>query len=50
VDQVRLWWESYPIDGTPSFVFATKLKALKVDLKNWNQAEFGNIRSSCKKF
>ena len=43
VDRVRLWWESYSIDGTPNFVFATKLKALKADLKNWNEVEFGNI-------
>ena len=43
MDRVRLWWESYSIDGTPNFVFATKLKALKADLKNWNEVEFGNI-------
>jgi hypothetical protein len=30
---VKDWWESYSVDGTPSFVFAAKLKALKVDLK-----------------
>ena len=33
VDRVRAWWESYQVTGTPSFVFANKLKALKVDLK-----------------
>ena len=27
----------------PSFVFARKIKALKLDLKRWNEEEFGNI-------
>ena len=31
------------MEGTPSFVFANKLKALKVDLKKWNETEFGNV-------
>jgi len=34
---VRLWWESYSFQGSPSFVLAHKLKALKVDLKSWNK-------------
>ena len=32
-DLVKSWWESYFVASTPSFVFATKLKALKADLK-----------------
>uniref|UniRef100_A0A2N9FU80 Reverse transcriptase domain-containing protein n=1 Tax=Fagus sylvatica TaxID=28930 RepID=A0A2N9FU80_FAGSY len=43
VERVRSWWESYQVEGTPSFVFANKLKALKVDLKKWNETEFGNV-------
>ena len=42
-DLVRSWWESYSVAGTPSFVFATKLKALKVDLKKWNEVEFRHV-------
>ena len=30
---VRGWWESYQFDGSPSFILAKKLKALKMDLK-----------------
>ena len=29
--------------GSPSFVLVCKLKALKQDLKIWNEKEFGNI-------
>jgi hypothetical protein len=40
VERVQSWWESYQVDGTPSFVLAHKLKALKGDLKKWNDTEF----------
>jgi hypothetical protein len=43
VDKVRHWWSSYSFLGTPSFVLAQKLKALKVDLKRWNEQVFGNV-------
>jgi hypothetical protein len=33
VDRVKTWWSSYPFTGSPSFVLASKLKALKEDLK-----------------
>uniref|UniRef100_A0A2N9HT72 Reverse transcriptase zinc-binding domain-containing protein n=1 Tax=Fagus sylvatica TaxID=28930 RepID=A0A2N9HT72_FAGSY len=42
-DRVKSWWESYSVMGTPSYVFAYKLKALKADLKIWNDIEFGHI-------
>jgi hypothetical protein len=45
VERVRLWWESYSFQGSPSFVLAQKLKALKVDLKSWNEQVFGNVES-----
>ena len=41
--KVKGWWESYTFQGSPSFVVASKLKALKRDLKIWNEEEFGNI-------
>jgi hypothetical protein len=43
VDLVKQWWESYVFQGTLSFVFARKLKALKQDLKWWNEEKFDNI-------
>ena len=33
VEKFQGWWNSYTFDGTPSFVLASKLKALKEDLK-----------------
>jgi hypothetical protein len=32
---------SYTYEGTPNF--ARKLKTLKIDLKKWNEKEFGNV-------
>jgi hypothetical protein len=43
VDKVRDWWSSYSYSGTPSFVLVQKLKALKGDLKAWNQQVFGEV-------
>jgi hypothetical protein len=45
VDRVRLWWASFCFQGSPSFVLAQKLKALKVDLKLWNEQVFENVDS-----
>jgi hypothetical protein len=42
VDTVKQWWTSYHFQGSPSFILASKLKALKADLKAWNEV-FGNI-------
>jgi hypothetical protein len=50
VDLVKQWWESYVFQGTPSFVFACKLKALKLDLKRWNGEVFSNIGSNTRLF
>jgi hypothetical protein len=43
VDKVKQWWDSYLFQGTPSFILASKLKALKVDLKRWNEEVFVNV-------
>jgi hypothetical protein len=45
VDRVRRWWSSYQFQGSPSFILASKLKALKADLKTWNEQVFGNVES-----
>ena len=49
VDRVRTWWESYLFQGSPSFQIASKLKALKLDLKKWNEEEFGNVENRLRK-
>ena len=38
VDKVKAWWASYLFQGNPSFILAKKL-----NLKKWNEAEFGNV-------
>ena len=43
VDRVQSWWNQHSFVGTPSFVFARKLKALKEDIIQWNRREFGNV-------
>jgi hypothetical protein len=43
VDRVRSWWFSYTFLGNSSFVLARKLKALKADIKRWNEVEFGHV-------
>lgn len=40
VSRIKLWWDSYVFEGSPSFILASKLKALKMDLKKWNLEEF----------
>lgn len=46
VDKVKQWWSSYLFQGTPSYILACKLKALKSDLKPWNEVEFGDIEET----
>ncbi|XP_042940888.1 uncharacterized protein LOC122275743 isoform X2 [Carya illinoinensis] len=46
VERVRQWWVSYHFQGTPSFILAGKLKALKRDLKLWNTHSFGDLRDN----
>ena len=43
VDRVYSWWNRHSFFGTPSYVFAKKLKALKEDIIKWNCREFGNV-------
>ena len=43
VDKVQSWWEAYVFESSLSYIMASKLKALKIDLKQWNAQEFGNI-------
>jgi hypothetical protein len=39
----NLWWQSYQFVGDPSYVLACKLKALKGDLRRWNNEVFGHV-------
>ncbi|XP_035544681.1 uncharacterized protein LOC118348042 [Juglans regia] len=43
VEMVRQWWNSYLFEGNPSYVLAGKLKALKKDLKIWNEQVVGDV-------
>ena len=42
-ERVKEWWDSYIFFGSPSYIMACKLKALKTDLKKWNEEVFGNV-------
>jgi hypothetical protein len=43
VDKVRDWWGSFSFEGSPSFVMAKKLQALKEEIKKWNTEVFGDV-------
>lgn len=34
---VKNWWDSFDFAGRPDYILASKLKALKDKLKNWNK-------------
>jgi exonuclease III len=42
-EKVKSWWGSYEFQGSPSFVLANKLKALKEDIKFWNKNTFEDL-------
>jgi hypothetical protein len=48
VTKIKGWWDSFQFFGSPSFVLANKLKALKWEIKRWNLEEFGDIREKNK--
>ena len=43
VERVQKWWDSYHFHGLLSFILASKLKALKMDLRKWNEEVLGNL-------
>jgi hypothetical protein len=43
VDKVKDWWGFFSFEGSPSFVLAKKLQALKEEIKKWNIEVFGNV-------
>lgn len=43
IDRVKQWWDSYHFQGFLSFILACKLKALKADLRKWNEEVFDNV-------
>ena len=43
LEKVGSWWTSYQVDGSSSYILAKKLKSLKMNLKKWNEEEFGNV-------
>lgn len=40
---MKQWWDSYLFRGSPSFILVSKLKALKTNLKRWNDEVFCNV-------
>ncbi|WMV51255.1 hypothetical protein MTR67_044640 [Solanum verrucosum] len=42
-DRIREWWDSFDYIGTPDYILASKLKALKHKLKEWNRSEQGSL-------
>jgi hypothetical protein len=48
VDKVKGWWQSYQFVGDPSNVLARKLKALKGELRRWNNEVFGHVEKKKK--
>lgn len=42
-DRIKEWWQTCNFRGSPSFVLAKKLQALKIDLKKWNKEVLGNV-------
>jgi hypothetical protein len=48
VTKIKGWWDSFQFFGSPSFVLANKLKALKWEIKRWNLEEFGDVREKNK--
>ena len=40
---INEWWCSLEIRGSGSYVLTEKLKAIKVQLKNWNKNYFGRV-------
>jgi hypothetical protein len=48
VEKVRSWWGSFSFVGSPSFVLAEKLRALKGEIKRWSVEEFGSVEARIK--
>lgn len=42
---MKTWWESYHFQGFLSYRLANKLEALKMELKKYNEEEFGNVET-----
>jgi hypothetical protein len=43
VKRVKQWWVPYSFHGSLRFVLVRKLKALKINLKKWNEQVFDNV-------
>ncbi|XP_061993882.1 uncharacterized protein LOC133711805 [Rosa rugosa] len=42
---IREFWTTLEFHGCPMFILSSKLRALKLMLKNWNKVHFGNIHT-----
>lgn len=43
LENVKDWWNSYSVNGSPDFILVRKLKLLKKDISIWNKEVFGKI-------
>ncbi|KAF5206931.1 hypothetical protein FRX31_003479 [Thalictrum thalictroides] len=43
INLMEEWWQSFDVDGTPSYRWWSKLKALKAKLQIWNDEVFGSV-------
>lgn len=42
-DNIKSWWQSYSIGGSPYFIPMQKLRRLKKDITEWNRETFGKL-------
>ena len=47
-DLIRVWWQSFTFRGISSYVLMEKIKALKENLKVWNEEVFGMVEANKK--
>ncbi|KAF5190149.1 hypothetical protein FRX31_020264 [Thalictrum thalictroides] len=45
---IKEWWDSFQVEGRPSYKWWCKLKALKEKLKIWNRDVFGRVEDKMK--
>lgn len=45
LEKMKTRWESHQLQGFLSYRLENKLEALKMELKKWNEEEFGNVET-----
>lgn len=47
-ERVKQWWTAFEFEGRPDYILASKLKALKYNLKEWSASTYGNLEKKKK--